>query len=225
MRVALGSIFRNSTPYLDRYFGLVGELQELLDRKRVGLTLLLVEGDSTDNTWNELARRMESSFDGMLIKRSHHGPMWGSVDVPERWKALAWCCNGVMDMVTDEDALIYVESDLLWKPETMIDLLGHLYEGYHAVAPMSMHSSGRFYDIWGHVKNGKQFEFDPPYHPDLDGTRMVEVDSAGSCVVMQGRVARVSRFGSTDCIRGLGRSIRANGFSLWLDTNSFVVHP
>jgi len=227
MRIAVGSIFRNSTSYLDRYFTQIEEMRSVFDPKGIGLSLYLVEGDSSDNTWNSLAKYfIDGDFDGKLIKRQHGGPAWGSVDVPERWKALSWCSNGTITQVTDEDAFIYVESDLVWSAATMIELLEDVLErGLDAVAPMSMTPSNRFYDIWGHVKDGVQFDPYRPYHPALNGERFVTLDSAGSCIVMSNRVARVARFGPLDCVRGLGKSIREHGFSLWLDSHQRVYHP
>lgn len=221
-RVALGSIFRNSTSYLGRYFNQARGFQKLLNDRGMELTLFLVEGDSVDDTWNQLAVGALGHFEADLIKRAHGGPWWGSVDVPERWKALSWCCNGVMERVTDEHALIYVESDLWWEPETMMALVDRLDEGYNAVSPMCFTSAGHFYDVWGYLKDGVQFSPFPPYHEALSG--LTPIDSAGSCIAMSGKVARVARFGPLDCVRGLGRSIRENGFTLWVDPSLKVVH-
>jgi hypothetical protein len=161
-------------------------------------------------------------MDAQIIKREHGGPAWGSVDDPARWTALSWCCNGVRDAITDEGALIYVESDLVWQPETMIRLLDHLDEHHPAVAAMCFTSGGHFYDVWGHIKDGTQFGPFPPYHEGLAPEGLTLIDSAGSCIVMRGDVARVAKFGPHDCVRGLGRNIYAHGFSLWIDPQAKV---
>ena len=67
----------------------------------------------------------------------------------------------------------------------------------------------------------------PPYHPSLlTDEPLVEIASAGSCVVMREEVAAVARFGENDCIVGLGREIRERAkASLWLDKRVAVHHP
>ncbi len=230
MIVGLGSIFRNSAHYLPRYFHQASCLRDLLRNDGDELRLLLVEGDSIDGTWpsiNELARMHQLPLS--LVKREHGGPMWGSVDKPERWAALAWCGNGVMEQVPEYlDALIYVESDLMWSAATMVRLLDQLCEAVPAIAPMSF-AGEAFYDIWGHSGlDGTPFGPFPPYHHSIEGrTDLVEIATAGSCIVMNGAAAKHDkvRFEAEDCIRGLCRNIRAHVGPLWLDPTAEVRHP
>lgn len=225
MNVVLGSIFRNSSHYLHRYFSQAYRLREELKERGDSLRLVLVEGDSSDDTWEALAK-WGRDFDLSRIKREHGGPPWGSVDDPARWRALSFCCNGVMEYITaGDDAVIYVESDLHWEVPTMIRLLDQLDDDHPAIAAMCFTALGAFYDTWGHRKNGKSFGPFPPYHAELKAHDLTEIDSAGSCIVMRGDVARRVRFGPEDCVRGLGRSIWENGYSLWIDPHARVVHP
>lgn len=224
MIIALGGMFRNSAHYLPRYFSQVRELATLLEAGGHALRPVLVEGDSVDNTWAGLAH-FTNDMDAVLVKRSHGGGPWGSVDDPARWKALSWVCQGVLDHVTkDVGALVYVETDLVWEPATMLALLQRLDDAHPAVAPMCF-AGPNFYDIWGHRKNGVRFSPFPPYHPELAPSGLTQVDSVGSCIVMQGRVARAVTWGPDDNVLGLGRSIYENGYSLWVDPLLRVVHP
>lgn len=212
--VVIGSIFRNSTHYLDRYFNQLNGLRSLLADHAVHLTPILVEGDSTDHTLRELTTRTAASGGGVVTVRNHGGPVFGSVDHPQRWRQLAHACNGVLEsmsmLTVPVDALIYVESDLAWKPETMIRLLHHvgvfsrdaevskMVGSVPAVAPFCFTGPqgldgprGFFYDIWGHIgDNGVNFNSLPPYHvsaPAFDETGalpLVPINSAGSCVVV-----------------------------------------
>ena len=223
--ILLGSIFRNSTRYLGRYFDQVNRLSAMLALSNMALRAVFVEGDSTDNTRERLEDFSRQSHvpTGVMV-REHGGPMWGSVDVKDRWDALAWCCNGVMEEVTAfDDALIYVESDLIWEPQTLVSLLAHLYT-VPAVAPMCFSTEGQFYDTYGHRKDGVCFSPFPPYHPALSAQGLTQIDSAGSCIVMRGELARVVRFGD-GCVTGLGQSIYDNGGTLFVDPELKVVHP
>lgn len=223
MRIALGGMFRHSCWYLDRYFAQVHRLARAVKARGDDLRLIWAEGDSTDATWLRLAQ-FGDEYDTVLIKRAHGGPRWGSDDNPARWAALSWVCNGVLDHVSwDVDALVYVETDLIWRPESLLALVDQLDEAHPAIAPMCFTEDGPFYDIWGHIKGGVAFGPFPPYHHDL-GPGLTQVDSAGSCIVMRGDVARCVRYGP-DLVRGLGRSIYANGYSLWVDPRLEVIHP
>lgn len=225
--IALGSIFRNSTPYLDRYFEQVEALNNTLHSRGDSLRLILLEGDSTDNTFNLLSEKV---FHGEKIveKREHHGPLFGSVDDAIRWRNSSYVWNGVMEHVrATDDEFIYVESDLIWDADTMLRLLQLLesHEEIDAVAPMCFHVSGFMYDTYGHRKDGIRFSPTPPYHPGVNGD-LTEIDSAGSCLVMRGLVARNARFNPPELgIVGFGQDIRGRGFKLWLAPFLKVLHP
>jgi hypothetical protein len=228
MNVVLGSIFRNSVRYIPRYYAQAQSLAHALVARGDSLRMVLVEGDSGDRTWEALLSDRPSDVPLLRVKREHGGPAWGSVDAPDRWKALSFCCNGVLDnLLETDDAVVYVESDLIWETGDMLRLLDQLSDAHPAIASLCFTKSGLFYDTWGHRKDGVPFGPFPPYHRDLDTRpgRLTEIDSAGSCIVMRGDVARAARFGPDDCVLGLGRSIREHGFRLYVDPAAKVVHP
>lgn len=225
MTVTCCSIFRDSEDYLDRYFLQIAHLEKALGEE---VRLVLAEGDSTDNTREHIEKHLVDHANGdALLNVTHGGPKFGSIDHPQRWAQIATCCNAVMEAAADHPGpKIYVESDLIWEPPTMIQLLEDLAV-YPAVAPLSM-KDGRFYDTYGHRGlDGKRFEYAEPYHEVMVRTApVVEIGSAGSCIVMREDVAAVARFGENDCVVGLGRNIRqVAGASLWLDKRVAVVHP
>ncbi len=220
--VVLASIFRDATDHIPQYFEQVNALRE-----HVPVTLCIAEGDSTDDTYRALKVRMSTVGD-QLVKIDHGGPKFGSEDVLERWQNIAKVCNGVLDAAPRVDEpLIYVESDLAWEPDTMLGLLADIEKGFPAVSPMSMHRrNDRFYDCWGYrAADGTKFDRWDPYHWRLDPPNHMELSSAGSCVVISSPLWHHVRFGDDDCIVGLGRSIREEGGSLWLNPNVQVIHP
>lgn len=234
MNVALGSIFRNSTGYLARFFAQAAALSHLLDKSGHSLRLILAEGDSSDGTWDEIKAGLKAA--GIraftVIKREHGGPEFGSVEDEMRWRQISFVCDGVLEQVSDDDdALIYVESDLIWEPGMMASLIGALtWQDVDAVAPMCFHRTGFFYDIWGYRRGGARFSTHPPYHPDLElesaRGRLIKLDSAGSCIVMRGEVARKCRFDPAEKgIVGFCENLRSQGFTLWLDPSLRVIHP
>lgn len=231
MNIALASIFRNSQSYLARYFAQVNLLRQHLTARGDTLRLILAEGDSGDDTFKMLCD-YSAGQSADVFKREHGGQVFGSVDHSERWRNISFVCNGVLERVREnDDALIYIESDLIWQVETMLNLVNHLAIA-DAVAAMCYHMpeniGKRFYDTWGHRALGECFSAHPPFHRALVGNagELIEIDSAGSCIVMRGSVARVARFNPPELgIVGFGKDIHAHGFRLWLDPQSYVVHP
>lgn len=228
MRIALGSIFRNSSPYLDRYFQQVSDLRDALRLGSGGtdhLRLILGEGDSTDDTLEQLIAR-SGTLDAHIVKRDHGGPVFESVESDQRWKQISYVCNGVLERVTEQDDFfIWVESDIIWKPITMVELIHHVYRGADAVAPMCYGVKGLFYDVWGFRKDGRRFEKLHPYHPGLNG-RLTDIDSAGSCIAMRAEIARRCRFEPPEQgIVGFCGRIREAGWRLAVDPGLEVRHP
>lgn len=222
--LVVASIFRNAEEYIPRYFEQVDALREL-----VPLRLVVAEGDSTDDTLTLLERYARGR--DTVLKVDHGGPEFGSVDNQIRWAQIAYVCNTVLDhlQMKNTDRLIYVESDLIWAPETMLRLYKNL-DTIKACAAMSyVGQSDRFYDIWGHRGlDGERFVPEFPYHPSLarlpDG-RLTGIGSAGSCIAVRGEVVNAGvRFSNEDGILGFCRTIRDHG-ALWLDTGAEVFHP
>lgn len=231
MNLVLASMFRNATGYLDRYFAQAADLRRVYR----ALRLLLVEGDSTDDTRAALLARLADWPGSELVFRDHGGPVFGSVDVPQRWNQISYACNGVWNNIpADAVAVIYVESDLYWSTATMTHLLAQVarftaWPGA-AVAPMCFQrDTALFYDVWGYRREGTCFYSNPPFIPHYAGNYddLVRLDSCGSCQVMPGSLARLIRYNerSGDGPLSLGRSIWAAGGSLWLDPTVKVEHP
>lgn len=237
-RIAIASIFRNSTGYLDRYIRQLSDLTGHLAGLGYDIHLIAAEGDSTDSTWRDLNERLKYLFGYIvnvaqgseltIIKAEHGGPVFGSIDDSTRWRNISFVCNKVLESVADEDdSVLYVESDLIWDAQTMLYLMGHVGI-VDAVAPLSIHQpTGLFYDTWGHRKGGVPFQQQRPYHPDITSMiKLVPIDSAGSCIAMKGEVARVCRFTPPELgIVGFGNDIRAHGYTLMLDPSLRVMHP
>lgn len=117
-----------------------------------------------------------------------------------------------------------VESDLIWKPETLIALIDRLQD-VPCVAPMIMErSSGGFYDTFAYRCNGHQFMKTYPYHVDLRG-ELLQMDSVGSCWAIRADLARKVRFPEHDVVVGLCKQVYALGGSVWCDPNLIVWHP
>lgn len=253
MNVTILSAFRNAVPQIERYCEQMDGLQALLHRRCAGptgapgartsgdtLRLLLGYGDSTDGTEAALFDECSNRFCAHLIDVTHGGAHYGSIEHPTRFKQLAFVGNRLLEHVPDDaDVVGIVESDLIWEPDTLVQLIEDLEHlpPLGAVAPMILEQkTGLYYDIWGHRKNGVRFTKQPPFHaallveveqnPQLGHViSLVEVDSAGSILFMDGDLARVARFSEEEAIVGLCKDIYAHGGGVYLDANATVYHP
>ena len=224
MKIAVGGMFQNSMKYLDRaiaqYFSLIAAApQHQFD-------FIFAEGDSTDNsaTWN----RLNEIFPGSTFKREHKGKIYGSVDDSQRWTQIAYVVDGILERVKPEhDALLYVESDLLWEPKTLLTLLSYL-DRVEAAVPM-IWMRGVFYDIWAYAKDGVKFTGNPPYHRTLTqptSNGLHEIDSGGGCLAVRGDIARKCRcIPKAKALVGFYTEMRRRGHKVWVDPKIGVLHP
>lgn len=227
VNVAIGSAFRNSAGgHIRRYVERLEQLKKFLLARGHHLRWIATEGDSVDNTRIEL-QRMASylAVPITLVVREHGGPVYGSVATAERMKALSYVGNGILDGITeDDDALVYVESDLVWSPDVIGDLLGQVAKGADVVSPL-VFAGEAFYDIWAFRKGGVGFSPFEPYHPELDMSGLTEVDSVGSCLVMRGDVARRCRIRDDNALVGFCADARSKGFRIQVDARLRIYHP
>lgn len=224
MNVTVCSAFRNSVAYIDRYFSQIDALDRLLTQRGDTLTLVLGYGDSTDDTDALLFEHTSGGAIGaLLVDCTHDGPVYGSIVDAQRFKQLAYVANKMLANVPDDaDAVVYVESDLIWEATTIIELLNHL-DWRDCVSPMIMDSPISFYDVYAYVKDGINFVKQPPYHLAVNGG-IIDMDSVGSCLVMRAELARRCRFPEADVIVGFCRQVRESGAGVWCDTGLRVQH-
>jgi hypothetical protein len=224
--ITLLSMFNNATGYLPRYFAQVVALRDELDETNAGsLHLILVEGDSTDATWHELQRGMtEHGLSGKLWQHHHGQPLRRGTGHPDRLANLSRIWNPMLDAVPESaDMVVIVESDLVWEPATMLELLWRSEDG-NIHCPM-VWLGNIFYDTFLYRRHGQCFTNSLPYHPDLVMGEPLELDSAGSCLVMPGRVARQHRTTEREELMGLCHSARARGCKVILDSDLSIQQP
>ncbi len=221
--IILASVFRDSVGYLERHEDQVERLRKLANEP---VYVIAVEGDSTDDTYDRLK---EMEYVDEILKSEHGGQKFPSIIHPMRWRQLSTACNvalcAAVRVCQPNDRFVYVESDLIWEPDVMIDLLKH---GVHAVSPMSMAADlGRFYDVFGYRKDGMRFGPYPPYYEGWTpfSHDLVPIDTSGSCFVLDSYALPKVEFSAQDCILGIGRSLAANGITLFLDPTLAVHHP
>lgn len=229
MNITLCSAFRNSTSYLLRYFCQIAELMQALDDRGDSMNLVVGEGDSTDGTLSMLHELKGPDFDIVhLVDCTHGGTEFGSVASPERFRQLAYVGNCIWAAILpDTDAVLYVESDLIWSADTMLKLIDRLQE-YTAISPMIYlrrdgYPADAWYDIWATRKDGKNFGHLRPYHTCYNAATPFLVDSTGSCMAIRGELANQLVW-PDDVFVGICRNIYDLGASVWIDPTLSVIH-
>lgn len=221
MNIAIGSAFRNSGANAPRYMERVKELIDSYDDD-VSIRVIAVEGDSTDNTRDALVMAAEyHRIPLSLLTCNHGGPVFGSVESEARFTALSKVGNAIFDGVRHaDDVLVYIESDLIWDPETMKSLIFDAMTGrqsFQVFSPLIM-ARDNFYDIWAFRKSGQRFSPFAPFYPGLDEAtahgQIFEVDSVGSCLVMAGAYARACRIRDNNCLVGWCADAQSRGLRI-----------
>lgn len=228
MNIVIGSAHRNNVGRLSTYFTQVGDLREAL--RPHTLRVIAVEGDSRDNTRTHLvehSRRL--NLDLTLVTCNHGGPHYPSTESPERMVALSKVGNAILDAVLPtDDILVYIESDLLWTSTTITRLISYVTDcrdGFDIFSPLVM--AGKvFYDIYLFRKNGERFSPFHPYHPSLLTHEVFEVDSAGSCLVMNASIARDTRIRMVNgALLDWCAAARAHDYKIAVARNLSINHP
>lgn len=231
MKVTVASAFRNSAGrQIDRWARQIADLDFLLDDP---VSVLACEGDSWNDTREQLDRVGGRFSSFRLVDVSHGGPLFGSVESPVRMRQLSGVLNTAFSHVPlDCDVLIWVESDLIWDARVLLDLslYVNLCDKPIVVAPMTMAASSN-YDIWGcRLLDGRRTSSLPPFLPadyvDAHSSgQLVEMSSVGSCVAMAGEIARKARIKDENALVGFCADVRAHGWKVYMDPHLKIQHP
>jgi hypothetical protein len=224
VNIVVGSAFRNCEGRIDSYLQQVANLQAHAGSNN-HVRVIAVEGDSKDHTANSLiVRSARFNIDLTTVTLNHGKRHFGSTEEPERLVALSKVGNAIFDAVNEkDDVLLYVESDLLWTPHavgSLMDMALRREEGFDVFAPRVM-AHNAFYDTWGfrHMDGTRFSPFEKfPEH-------IVEVSSAGSCLVMRTEIARKCRIRDNYCLVGWCRDAQANGYRIGVDPRFKINHP
>ena len=252
MNITLCSAFRNSVAngHLSRYLAQCHDLDGALYEAGHRLSFVWGEGDSTDDTLKVLtAARWR--FKAEIVDCTHGGAeQYGSVVRAERFRQLAHVGRCIYAALPADCAImVWAESDLIWKPKTVVELVNRVGQpayprhviadlwGYRvrdiplvaAVAPpIILHRAHwgyrTFYDVAFFVKDGRNFDHQPPWHPGNDGRPMVEMERVGSMVAMDANYVRKIVMDER-VIGGVCDDIRALGGAVWFAADlEAVIH-
>lgn len=231
MNLVVGSCFRNSAgAHIAQYRQRIVALQAACRARGITLHVIAVWGDSADRTelalWEAL--RPLNLHELLVLRRDHGFPEYGSSEHPDRLAGFAHAANGVFETVgVGADAVVYVESDLIWTPETLLAAVERLRPGVDVLGvPTFCGPTNVFYDTWGYrTPDGRRFGPLPPYWEAMHLDRLQEVGTVGGCVATRGEVARACRCSKAEAIVGLCKDAIGKAYHVWTDWRLRVEHP
>lgn len=231
MNIVVVSAFRNMSGRVNRYFQQVHALATHVGPDHP-VRVVAVEGDSVDETERELVSLGKLwQIPTTVVRHDHGKKVFGSTEEPERIEALSGVlAAGMGGVEKSDDVVVYVESDLVWKPHdvgSLIDIAFERRAKLDVVAPL-VFAGDAFYDIWGfRGTDGSRFGPFAPYHPCLEsGEPLVEIGSAGSCLVMRADVARtVDSSKNREALVGWCGLARKKKFRIGVAVDFRVDHP
>lgn len=203
--ITVASIIRNGAKYVDRYLAQVRSLFHSHAFQGSG-RLVVVEGDSTDGTYELLcARRSQMETDSIrmdVIKYDTGKPMFGSVDSDERWLALEDCWNEAVWHIGDSKYVMLIESDLIWQPSNALEgiraIQSNLCDVYYPLL-MAEKNVHWMHDINGFRKQGVKFLNNYPYYAKMGDDGNVteqwrreqqyihDLDTGGGMILFEGK--------------------------------------
>jgi len=210
---------RDAESYLKVYRTLLRQLDWDPDALRV----ILVEGDSIDNTVDCLR-----GWADITLLRCHMGtPKHGSIVNAERFRTLATVFNTGLDAVDLDwsDYVLVLPVDIVWPPDLLRKLVAHAKP---IIAPFVWDfwiGNWFFYDVWAFQREGKKFtkfrQDDAPKMPSP-----MRMDSVGGVNLISADVLRAGcRYTDDEVDIGLCRMAREQGFGIWADPKTEVYHP
>lgn len=195
-----------------------------LDYPEKKLRFVVVEGDSSDDTWEQLHKWAVQDCRVTLLTCDTGKPQHGSIVHPERFATLAQVFNTALDAVdlTWSDYILFTPSDVYFAPDVLRRLLAHNKD---LISPMFWQGD-IFYDTWANIYQGRNFlNFRRGWAKEHFQGRLLEMDTIGGMVLMRAGVLRAGcRYTPSEVDRGLCKEARAKGFTAWLDPSTHIEH-
>jgi hypothetical protein len=199
---------------------LLGRLDHLTEKTYPNLRWVWLVGDSSDHTEDIIRFYTERTMLDIEIVRRDTGI--AASNPQERVRRMSVTRSAGMDTVREDDDLwLMHESDLI----TPVDIIErYLGTGKCPVAGWVTLGDSIFYDTWAYRRNGEMFlNWPAPLRPF--GNEVFEVDSVGSCWMLDAADIRDGlRCESRDVVE-LCDKLRQRGRQIWVDPNIPIVQP
>lgn len=214
--------------------GAAGHPLSALIERLTGLThdnlrFIAVEGDSADDTLDELERWTIKIKNLYIVKHDTGKPRFGHVVSQERFKHLAGIINaGVEAAIASDwpDYILAIPSDVHFEPDLVTRLLAHDKQLIAAMFWVDEPSGLRFYDTWAFSRLGLGLApFNFTWYQTHFPAEPVEMDTVGGAILTRADLFRQGlRYSEVNLDRGLCEQVRSMGHSVWCDPNTHIIH-
>ncbi|GAH26517.1 unnamed protein product [marine sediment metagenome] len=186
-KVLISSIVRNIEPWAGKF---LNSLTHLKNGSLDDVDYLLIEGNSTDETYSLLNKWVDScKLNVTLIKH----------DLPETMDTMDRVMTSIelisdieLYLTSNMDYIMLIDADTIEIPNNVLTTLIEDMKKCNAdiIAPyVLIAGTDKFYDTYVFRMNNKKFGHAPPYTPDKETyTTPFEVDSVGTCLLFKSSV-------------------------------------
>jgi hypothetical protein len=227
-RVAVASIIRNEEKngHLKKFFDYCEKLEKYHD-----IVYIFIEGDSSDNTYEELQDWLSIKDNYVLKKVDRNKPRFPKDKNPNRTKYFSELRNmlvGYALSISDISEVLMIDANYGWKDD-IISLLRNTNADIAApLVLMNKNHNGKytFYDTWAFRKDNRQFSHYYPYFGYSKLNKPISVDSVGGGYLIKRKVleARIRYNGDRDCEHvGFCQRARKKGFSIKVDPRIYIM--
>lgn len=190
-----------------------------------GWRLYILEGDSRDGS-HQFLKQWAAEDPRVVVGQEHVGFASEKEDRAARWARAGNACFDLLPANGAHTHVLWLEADLCFPSELVQRLLSRDVD---VVAPI-IYLGGVFYDTWGFRDlDGRKWTNTAPFHPKYRPFALIEMGSVGSCVLFRRAIFDAGiRFRGTyenGLLVGMCHEARANGFRVWADTATAILHP
>ena len=213
---------RQASEYLNGYLAQLDGLDYPLEHLRI----VIVEGDSQDDTYSILSDWAKDRPHITLVKHDTGRPKYPSAVMPARFAHLADVFNTCLEAVdySWSDYVVFSPADVIWGADILNRLLA---TGKAYVAPMYwMNGENRFYDIWGYTHPNITFgPFGREWYERVLRGQLTEMATVGGLVLIKADILRAGcRYAPANVDHGLCQQAQALGYTVWCDPTTDIWH-
>ena len=200
---------------------------ENINWPRANIRVCVLEGDSKDDTWEQLGEWYYDDRHRISLKREDTGSKrFGQHTSPKRFKHLSRLWNLALGMADLEwsDYIFIVPFDVIWYPNTITELWRN---NVALVSPLTF-CNGKFYDTWAMVnKDGSKWkDFTEEWSDENLKGKLLEMNLVGGTTLIDANVLKAgARFTEEECDHGISRTAKVHGFKCYCDTSCWIEHP
>ena len=227
-KIAIASIIRNEerNGHLKKFFDCCQKLE-----KYHNIVYIFIEGDSSDNTYEELQNWLAPRNNYILKKIDRKKPRFPKDKSSGRTKYFAELRNILIDFslsISDISEVLMIDANYGWKGDLVSSLRNTNADIVAPLVVMNKDHNGKylFYDTWAFRKNGSQFSRYYPYIGYSKLNKPASVDSVGGGYLIKREVleSNVRYDGDMDCEHvGFCRRARKKGFSIKINPKVYIM--